>query len=203
MEKLSALPDDKKQAIINAGMSVFASAGYKKAYISEIASKAGISKALVFHYFGSKKSLYFSLVEYASNLLLQEMQAELDTSLTDFFDKLQNVVKVQMSVLQRHPFMISFITSMYFEDDPEVKSTLHEAYLQGESTRSHLTLDGIDSSKFKTGVDPRLVVEILVKYTEGVINNRMDANQSFQETYDKFEQCLALLKNNLYKEEYL
>ena len=184
-------------------MSVFASAGYKKAYISEIAARAGISKALVFHYFGNKKSLYLSLVEYASNLLLQEMQAELDTSLTDFFDKLQDVVKVQMSVLKRHPSLISFITSIYFEDDPEIKPTLHDAYLQGESTRAQLALDGSDSSKFKTGVDPKLVLEILLKYTEGVVNNRMGANQGFEETYDRFEQCMTLLKNNLYKEEYL
>ena len=59
INEFSRLSAEKQSAVMHAAMGVFAAAGYKKAYISEIAKAADISKALVFYYFGNKKSLYF------------------------------------------------------------------------------------------------------------------------------------------------
>ena len=56
--KFYGLPQEKQQSILNAGFHVFAQNTYKKSPMSEIALAAGISKALLFHYFHNKKELY-------------------------------------------------------------------------------------------------------------------------------------------------
>ena len=61
--KFFALPEEKRRAIINAGYRVFSQNSYKKSPVSEIADAAGISKALLFHYFHNKKELYLFLVD--------------------------------------------------------------------------------------------------------------------------------------------
>ena len=57
-EKFFSLPEERQRAMLNAGYRVFAHNSYKKSPMSEIADAAGISKALLFHYFGNKKGLY-------------------------------------------------------------------------------------------------------------------------------------------------
>ena len=49
-ERFFALPEEKQQAIINAGYRVFSRNSYKHSPMSEIADAAGISKSLLFHY---------------------------------------------------------------------------------------------------------------------------------------------------------
>ena len=45
--KFFALPQEKQQAVLNAGFHVFSQNTYKKSPMSEIAEAAGISKALL------------------------------------------------------------------------------------------------------------------------------------------------------------
>ena len=56
-----SLPEEKQSAILNAGFHVFSQNTYKKSPMREIADAAGISKALLFHYFHNKKELYLFL----------------------------------------------------------------------------------------------------------------------------------------------
>ena len=56
-EKFFSLPEERQRAMLNAGYRVFAHNSYKQSPMSEIADAAGISKALLFHYFGHKKGL--------------------------------------------------------------------------------------------------------------------------------------------------
>src|SRR3954466_15698445 len=59
--RLSAV--DRRAAILDAALEVFSSRGYHAASIDEIASEAGISKALIYEHFPSKKDLHASLLE--------------------------------------------------------------------------------------------------------------------------------------------
>ena len=85
MVPFETLPEDKRLAILNAAFSCFGKNGYKKASVADIAVAAGISKASVFQYFGSKKNLYLYLVGYACKKIISGMPEGTD----DFFECLQ------------------------------------------------------------------------------------------------------------------
>src|SRR5215208_4203054 len=60
-KRLSAV--DRRAAILDAALEVFSKRGYNGASIDEIAQAAGISKALIYEHFPSKKDLHVSLLE--------------------------------------------------------------------------------------------------------------------------------------------
>ena len=73
-EKFFSLPEEKQQAIINAGLRVFSQNTYKKSPVSEIAKEAGISKSLLFYYFRNKKELYLFLWEKCAQVTIEYMR---------------------------------------------------------------------------------------------------------------------------------
>ncbi|MCL2339372.1 MAG: TetR/AcrR family transcriptional regulator, partial [Actinomycetia bacterium] len=159
------------------------------------------SKALIFYYFGTKKALYFFLVDFTYNLLMRELSQSQIGATSDFFERIRAISHVELDLMQQHVAITGFIRSMYFETDPEVAPELSAMIAGGGPTRSKLALDGVDLSKFMDDVDPQLVVNILVKFTEGVVNSKTNA-ESLEELVRELNDCLDLLKRHLYKEEY-
>jgi AcrR family transcriptional regulator len=54
----------RREAILDAALEVFARRGYNGSSIDEIAQTAGISKALIYEHFPSKRELHVSLIEH-------------------------------------------------------------------------------------------------------------------------------------------
>jgi len=203
MDKFLALPQERQDKIATAAMSIFGTSGYKKAYVSEIAAAAGISKALVFHYFGTKKTLYLYLLDYTSRIMSAKAQKERELSSTDVFDRLVDAAKQKIFVMSRYPEIRGFLTSIYNEDDPEVMSEVKELLASDEDMLTKIVIEYTDEKKLKDGIDPMLVECVLLKFTEGTLGNRLDKTRSLVEIMFEYTKCLNMLKHILYKEEFL
>lgn len=204
MEKFLSLPEEKQKKIIDAALKAFGANGYKKTSISDIAAAAGISKAMVFHYFGTKKDLYFYLVQYCGNLIMNEVNEKFDTTITDFFERIKLSSEIELSVMRKHTAIPAFLTNIYFETDDEVKGYLQNMLAESEGFRNSIAFDGMDASKFKDGIDIKLVMKMLYWLADGFTNqfkNKPDVD--FDAYCQEFYECMDLLKNNFYKEEYV
>ena len=62
---------DKKRAILDAAIRVFARSGYHGTRVSDIADEAGVAYGLVYHYFGSKDAVLNELFTERWSLLLK------------------------------------------------------------------------------------------------------------------------------------
>lgn len=206
MEKFKNLPAEKQNTIIDAALLSFGTNGYKKTSINDIAAAAGISKAMVFHYFGTKKELYFYLLDLCGNIIVNEVKEKFDNSITDFFDRIKLSSAIEISVMKKHPAILSFVKSAYFENDDEVRTDI-KAILEkgeGEDFRNKIAFDGMDFSKFKDGVDLKLLMRILTWMAEGFASNySTQTMDDFESLCKEFYDCMDLLKNNFYKEEYI
>lgn len=204
MEKFLNLPEEKQNTIIDAALICFGTNGYKKSSISDIATAAGISKAMVFHYFGTKKALYLYLIDLCGNILMNEVNEKFDSSITDFFDRIKLAANIEILVIKKHPYIFSFLNSIYLENDDEVKGDIKDILSKSEVFRSKIAYDGMDTSKFKDGVDPKLVLKMLTWFTEGYISKLPNkAGFDIEDLCKEFDECINLLKNNLYKEEFI
>ena len=162
MEKFSSLPVEKQNIIVDAAITCFGANGYKKTSVSDIAAAAGVSKALVFHYVGTKKALYLYLIDLCTHTIMNEVREKFDTAVSDFFDRIKLATNIEISVMKKHPAILSFLDSVYFENDDEVKADV-QAILEnseGESLRNRVAFEGTDTSKFKDDVDPKLIMKI-------------------------------------------
>ena len=103
MDKFVSLKEEKQVTIINAALSCFGKYGYAKASANDIAVLAGISKASVFQYFGSKKQLYAYLLTYAGDLIMSSFrQTDFDDK-TDLFDRILLSSHTEAKTLEKNP----------------------------------------------------------------------------------------------------
>jgi len=63
----------REQLILDVAGHVFARAGYDAAPMDEIAERAGVSKPMLYTYFGSKEGLYLAYIERAGGELLERL----------------------------------------------------------------------------------------------------------------------------------
>ncbi|MDD3173504.1 MAG: TetR/AcrR family transcriptional regulator [Herbinix sp.] len=204
MEKFHNLPLEKQRTIINAALDAFGTNGYKKTSVNDIANAAGISKAMVFHYFGTKKDLYFYLLNFCSNIVMEEIKNKFDNTITDFFERITMATTIKVAVIKKYPATLTFLYSVYYETNDEVIEGLASMMSQGETFRTNIVFEGMDYSKFKDGVDVKLVMKMLMWMSEGFINPSKSLQVEDLDTISNdFHESLNLLKNNLYKEQYL
>src|SRR4051794_6170422 len=76
-KRLSA--EDRRSAILDAALEVFSRRGYNGASIDDIAQAAGISKALIYEHFPSKKDLHVSLLERHTQQIFVRLAQTADT----------------------------------------------------------------------------------------------------------------------------
>src|SRR5947207_4290910 len=71
---------ERRAAILDAALSVFAERGYHAASIDEIARKAEVSKALIYEHFASKQALWASLLDTQVAEIFRRLAAGAATS---------------------------------------------------------------------------------------------------------------------------
>ena len=204
LEKFLSLPIKKQNRIIDAALISFGANGYKKTSISDIASAAGISKPMIFHYFGTKKALYLYLVKLCSDIFIDEMSHKFDENIVDFFERIHLAANIEISAMKKHPFILSFFNSVYFETDDEVFDDIRGFLATGEDFRTKVLFSGMDVSKFKNGIDPKLVMKMLTWFIEGYLSELpRKSSIDIEILCEEFDECLNLFKSNFYKEEEL
>lgn len=203
-EKFFTLPKERRDTIINAALHVFAKYDYKKASTDEIASLAGISKGLIFHYFGSKKGLYLFLYDYAANFIMGEMRGITDSSETDFFKIIVNSQTCKMSMLAKHPDCMTFIIKAFYEDSPEVKSEIDTTFGDIEKSTAKNFLARADLSKLREDVPPEKLLNLILWFAEGFMRTRTPEELTdLEKLNDIYLEYVEMLRRLVYKPEYL
>lgn len=200
MNNFLALSADKQKTILSAGFSCFGKMGYKKASAADIAKEAGISKAMIFHYFGSKKNMYLYLLDTASALIEQAVRESVDTTNHDFFDRIIADLKSKEKVIRVYPSIFLFAASVSRENDPEVLTEITRRKEHGRTFHTNFFAQDIDISKFKQSVDPLLVSELISSYVEHLTatfihKEHADVEQFFSKAF----LCVEMMRNNFYQ----
>ncbi len=68
--------EERRAQLLELGLKLFGDRSYEDVEISEIAGLAGVSKGLLYHYFGSKNDFYAAVVELAAGRLTDAIQTD-------------------------------------------------------------------------------------------------------------------------------
>ena len=205
MENFFALPGEKQSAILAAALHAFGQNGYKKASTADIAAAAGISKAMVFHYFGTKKTLYLYLCEHCSARMKTALSEAKRAADGDFFENMSYSIDMKIEILKNNPNMLEFLKSMHTETDPEIAEDLRRYHEMVAPFQLQLTVDERAAVKFKAGISPTQIMKMLNWMGAGYIEDLtgIAGKEILDEIAGAFHECLGIMKNNLYREEYL
>lgn len=118
-DKFFDLKKEKQDRMINAALKIFSMRGYQYASTDDIVREAGISKGLLFHYFGSKLGLYSFIYDYSVRFMTMELKAAVDAGETNFFTLWKQIETGQLQVLKNYPCMQLFLEKCNTEDTGE------------------------------------------------------------------------------------
>ena len=186
IQKFKTLETSKRSRIINAAMKEFRY-GFKKASTDAIVKEAGISKGLLFHYFGTKEKLYAFLIQYCLDEIESEYFDMLDMSNNDILDILWQSALLKKDITKKHPHVYEFsnATLHHIHDIPNMKifSDLWEKQKENEEK----IYRQCDTSLFRDDVDPIKTLDLIYYAIDGFFNFS-DAIESVSEEngYDKF-----------------
>ncbi len=104
--------NDKQELIIDAALEVFCEKGYANTRMADIATRAGVSYGLVYHYFESKEAFFDNIVEKWWDTLYEILEAQKNSS-NAFQQKLENIIQFFLDTYSNKFNMLSiFVTEV-------------------------------------------------------------------------------------------
>ena len=180
--------------MINAALKVFAMQGYRHASTDDMVREAGISKGLLFHYFGSKLGVYTFVFDYSVRYMTLELTSTIRKDETDFFEILKQKEQAKMQALRGYPYMQQFLDRCMVED-------VNEALLAIEEKRNILAqnMEGIyaqiDMSSLPAGVNGEKLWRMLDLTIKGLMTQRiMDGSFQAGMLYDEVCEYIEMTK---------
>jgi TetR/AcrR family transcriptional regulator len=104
-------PPDSRQRLLEAAHAVFLRVGTAKARTQEIADAAGVNKALLHYYFGSKEALAREIFAQAHRDLWGRLLPLLAHPDRDLDAKVRGAVAAQFDFLEAHPYLPRFVAA--------------------------------------------------------------------------------------------
>ncbi len=168
-EKFYALPEEKRQRILNAGFRVFSQNSYKKSPVGEIAAEAGISKSLLFHYFRNKKELYLFLWEEAARITVEYLTAFRCYESTDLFEMMDRGMRAKFRMMDVYPDMALFAVKAFYEKDEDICLEIQESYRKFFDMKAKNAIAGLDPRDFVPGLDLGMMYREMYWASEGYL----------------------------------
>lgn len=206
--KIMSTGNDKRNAIINAAMREFTK-GYRKANTAVIAREANISKGLLFHYFATKKELYFFLIKYALSVILPEYE-KVSLSGKDFLEALWELTMVKMELLKKQwelfDFMLSALVSMQ-KEFPEEAQHITDPTLELMGRIYAKTDDSLIRDDMEPDKAHKLIVWMIKGYSDEIIAemtakraiSMTDIEPDIQLMLNEWKGYLEMLRKAFYK----
>ncbi|GBF31822.1 transcriptional regulator, TetR family [Desulfocucumis palustris] len=117
-----------KEKILDACFHVFAQYGYANTSTAMLADAAGISKALVFHHFKSKKDLYLSVLDRCIEKGRIEMGFDTLLESQDFFEAKEKSSIIKFNYYKNNPNLMRIMKEAFYATPDELKIEIQDKY---------------------------------------------------------------------------
>jgi len=117
-----------KEQILDACLAVFAHHGYKNTSTGMLAEAAGVSKALIFHHFKSKKELYLSVLDRCFEKGRIDMGFDNLLEYQNFFEAKEKFSIIKLDYYKRNPDLYKVVREAFFAPPDALKEDIKEKY---------------------------------------------------------------------------
>jgi TetR/AcrR family transcriptional regulator len=206
--KFENLTEEKKKKIIDVCIEEFSRNGYKNASTNNIVKNAEISKGILFHYFGSKKSLYLYVYKYVTDFIAQIFYEKMRDLPSDFFERVMELGLLKLKVASEFPVEYKFILDVFLHTPEELKQEVQESYGKIYGENMELLFKDIDISKFRPGIDSNKAMEVAMFAFDGLSNKYFkqfksipmgDIMGELEKSIQDFNEYIEILKNGVYE----
>jgi len=168
IEKFMNLAPDKRDRMINAAMKEFRY-GYKKASTDAIVKEAGISKGLLYHYFGSKEQLYVFLIRHATELVHSGFYDMMNKGNQDILDVFWQMALLKKDLTDQYPYLYEFASGAHVHraDAPYIE--IERIEKEQEDAYEELYTQ-CDAGLFRADIDYKKAIDIIAYTLDSLID---------------------------------
>lgn len=169
---------DRRTAILSAALEVFSERGFHEASLEDVASRGGVSKALIYEHFDSKRDLERALLETNVHELLGRVTAAIAAAETEE-ERLRAGIDAFLGFVEERP--VAFRLLFRNVSDPDIAEPF--ARLRGEVSTTIATLMAATApAEFRTAEpDFEQATEMMAQQITGAVQslaNWWDDNRS-------------------------
>ncbi len=208
-ENFERIPPAEQQRILQVCMEEFARKGYEQASTNQIVQQAGIPKGTLFFFFGSKKGLFFYIIDHAVKEYTRESQALTADLPADLFERLLSLGRARMTLALRQPLIYSLFYNAFLNAPEEIKAELMQRFNSQTSASAQRLSQGLDRAKFKDGVDVDKVIALVQLVLEGLfarytpVLQRLEPAESLalvERMFTEVETYFELIRRGVYRD---
>ncbi|MDR2108999.1 MAG: TetR/AcrR family transcriptional regulator [Coriobacteriales bacterium] len=207
-EQFQRIDAARREHILSAALQEIARHDYPQVSTNTIVKRAGISKGLLFHYFGSKEGLFRYLLDdiFATytNMVL-ELSGGDSPQPKDIFEILRLALSTQLELTRRYLLETRFyVRAIKGELPAELREHVDSLVEQSWNTMAALT-EALDENLLKEGVSRQQAARILGWISEGLSNEILAeitpdlSEDDFQRLVDQSVEYFELMRCLLYR----
>jgi TetR/AcrR family transcriptional regulator len=126
-----------------------------------LAEAAGISKALVFHHFGSKKELYLSILADCVQLARERLSLQVLPQGLDFFAAMLEFARLKIAFFRDNPDVYRLIMEAAHSPSAEVAGEIAVQYPEMQSWKGTGWMAWFDRVPLRQGIDRQHAFELI------------------------------------------
>ncbi len=187
--------EENRKQILEAAKDVFSRNGFHRTDVNEIACMAGLGKGTVYRYFGSKKGLFLSLVDWGMSLLREEIAQKIRYTRKDPAKALKAAIRAYISFFEKNmEFYWVLIQEVggYRED-----GKVERRYFPNLDLLEDLLQFGIEREIFKP-IDPRNSAVALIGIANSLIYQSIVSGNGYT-LHKKFPAVLDIFIKGIIK----
>lgn len=204
MTKQESTPDTKAR-LLDAALTEFVERGYDGASTAAIAERAGVAKALVFHHYDSKETLFRAVADHVIERARGEYAKVIAETPPDLFVRTLAWSKRKLAMFREDSREIRFMVFTQSSAPKELREEIRKRLVDISREDTQRLLEGVDPSRLK--VAPQAALEMLETMALG-LEQRFYASAASARTAAQIEalsekgiHMLELLAKTLYRKE--
>lgn len=175
-----------REKILDRCLAVFAQHGYDNTSTAMLAEAAGISKALIFHHFQSKKELYLCLLDRCVEKARTQISRDALLEYEDFFEAREKLSMMKFEFNKENPDIYKVLMEAYLATPDELKAEIEVRSKVFFAERDKLWERLFEKASLKEGVDRGQAFELVMltlDYFDQKYLAEMTAENELDEAY--------------------
>ncbi len=150
------------QVILDVAAGLFSDKGYDATSMREVARSAGVSKANVFHHFGSKHGLYLEVIREACRDSSEALRQGRDAGDT-VTEQLSAFLRHHLETLLRREQVSRLVVREVMDSSPEGgKELAEQVFFEDFTELVEIVREGQMSGEFRPDMDPALLAHLII-----------------------------------------
>ncbi|HCX62694.1 MAG TPA: hypothetical protein DHU59_09685 [Clostridiales bacterium] len=184
VRRICMIDNSKRDKILEASLDEFAEYGYDKASTDRISEKAGVSKGLIFHYFGSKDNLYMIIINKCIDDFFDKFnKMKFDDS--EFIQKFIQITKMKYNFFVNNPMHYRILTRGFYNAPKKLQEKLKFRYSELKQIGLNILVDMIKDLPIKENISADDILAVFESIT-GLMESKY--LPYFTEDIDNFEE---------------